>query len=310
MRRISNRLGNNLDSASRLLSLARRENLRESVIYSILADVGRYWLILEDIVRNCKILKDNFTYNRGMTQVAVGTQIWNYTETGSGDGTPLLILHGWGRSGNEWIRMAQDLSKWSGRKVFVLDLPGFGGSSLPKVANIFEYSELVKDFCQYLEIEKVILLGHSLGGRVGIVLGSTYPALVERLVLIDPAGVKPKSIKRLMLQFVSKLFAWVPASVRAKLALSLMDEDYRNTPALRELYRAIVKTDLRKYLPKIEVETTIVWGENDPILPLPLTKIYAKLVRHSRVRVVWGAGHDPHSSHYEQTLRILQEAVE
>ena len=242
-----------------------------------------------------------------MTQVAAGKQIWNYTEIGDGDRTPLLILHGWGRSGNEWMRMAQDLNKWSGRKVFVLDLPGFGGSSLPKVANIFEYSELVKDFCRYLEIEKVILLGHSLGGRVGIVLGSTNHDLVERLVLVDPAGVKPRSIKRVTLQFASKLFAWVPSSIRTKVIGSVMDDDYRNSPALRELYRAVVKTDLRKYLSQIAAVTTIVWGENDPILPLSLTKIYAKLVRHSRVRVVWGAGHDPHLSHYEQTLRILQD---
>ncbi len=246
-----------------------------------------------------------------MTQVAVGSQIWNYTEIKGGHGgSPLLILHGWGRSGNEWIRMAQDLSKWSGRKVFVLDLPGFGGSSLPKVANIFEYSELVKDFCQYLEIDKVILLGHSLGGRVGIVLGSTYKDLVEKLILIDPAGVKPQSIKRVVLMGLAKLFSWVPSSLRTRIVGGMMDEDYRNSPTLRELYRAIVKTDLLKYLPKIEAETTIVWGEKDPILPLPLTKIYSKKVRHSRVRVVWGAGHDPHLSHYEQTLRILQETSE
>lgn len=245
-----------------------------------------------------------------MTQIAVGHQLWNYQEIGSGKGTPLLILHGWGRSGNEWIPMAQELFKWSGRKVYVVDLPGFGGSSLPKVKDIFEYSQLVVEFCKYLEIEKVILLGHSLGGRVGIVLGSTYPALVERLVLIDPAGVKPKSIKRLTLQLVSKFFAWVPASSRAKVISRVMDEDYRNTPALQELYRAVVGADLRQYLAQIPVETTVVWGEYDPILPLPLTKIYTKRLKRSKVQVVWGAGHDSHLTHFEQTVRILQEAVE
>jgi pimeloyl-ACP methyl ester carboxylesterase len=79
-----------------------------------------------------------------MTQVAVGTQIWNYQEIGGGSGrphgSPLLVLHGWGRNGNEWIQMAKDLSGWSGRKAYVLDLPGFGGSSLPRVTTIREYS--------------------------------------------------------------------------------------------------------------------------------------------------------------------------
>ncbi len=89
-----------------------------------------------------------------------------------------------------------------------------------------------------------------------------------------------------------------------------MDEDYRNSPTLRELYRAVVGTDLQKYLSKIQAKTTVVWGEYDPILPLSLTKIYGKLLPHSTTRVVWGAGHDPHLTHYEQTLRILQESIE
>jgi pimeloyl-ACP methyl ester carboxylesterase len=266
--------------------------------------------MLEDIVRSCKILKDNFTYNRGMTQIAVGSQIWNYGEVGGGEQTPILILHGWGRSGTEWLAMARDLSAWSDRKVFVVDLPGFGGSSLPKVKTIFDYSQLVKDFCAYLEIERVILIGHSLGGRVGIVLGSTSPALVERLILIDPAGVKAKSIKRVTMQLLAKLFSWAPSDIRSKIIGQFMDEDYHNSPALRELYRAVVSADLRRYLPQIQAETLVVWGEHDPILPLSLSRVYIRSLAGARLRVVWGAGHDPHLSHYEQTLHILQEGVE
>ncbi len=245
-----------------------------------------------------------------MTQIAVGQQLWNYQEIGSGKSTPILILHGWGRNGNEWVRMARDLSQGSGRKVYVIDLPGLGGSSLPKIKSIFDYSQLVVDFCHYLEIAKVIVIGHSLGGRVGIVLGSSSPALVERLILVDPAGVKHTSIKRGLLKAMAKLFAWVPRSIRSKIVFGLMDEDYRNTPALREMYRAVVAADLRSYLPNIQAETLVVWGEVDPLLPLSLTKVYASLLKHSRLRVVWGAEHDPHLTHYEQTLRILQEASE
>jgi pimeloyl-ACP methyl ester carboxylesterase len=89
----------------------------------------------------------------------------------------------------------------------------------------------------------------------------------------------------------------------------MMDEDYRNTPALRELYRAIVAEDLRKYLPKIACPTWVIWGEKDPILPLTLTDIYKKLLPYPIVRVIWGAGHDPHLSHYLVLLRVLEEAV-
>jgi pimeloyl-ACP methyl ester carboxylesterase len=245
-----------------------------------------------------------------MTQVAVGNQIWSYQEIGTGNGTPILILHGWGRSGNEWIRMATDLSIWSKRCVYVVDLPGFGGSSLPKVKTIGEYSELVKDFCKYLEIDQIILVGHSLGGRIGIVLGATFPQFIERLVLVDPAGVKPRSLKRVILKSIAALFRWIPSGVRAKFVGKLMDEDYRNSPALRNLYRAVVGEDLKKYLPHIRCKTVLAWGEHDLILPLSLTSVYRRMLKDNKIRVVWGAGHDPHLTEYDQTLSIMQEAVE
>lgn len=206
--------------------------------------------------------------------------------------------------------MAKELSTWSGRKVYVLDLPGFGGSSLPVVKTITQYSQLVVDFCKYLEIDKLSLIGHSLGGRMGIILAAEYPNLIEKLILVDPAGVKIRSLKRMTLLMVAKIFAWVPSSLRTKVVGAVMDEDYRNSPALRALYRVVVAEDLRKYLAKIKCPTHVVWGENDPILPLSQTKVYQRLISDSQVRVVWGAGHDPHLSKYEQTLSILQEASE
>lgn len=206
--------------------------------------------------------------------------------------------------------MAKELSEWSGRKTYVLDLPGFGGSSLPKILNIYEYAQLVVEFCKYMEIERVIIIGHSLGGRVGILLGARNHDLVDRLILIDPAGVRPKSIKRVLLKAIAKLFVWVPPTLRAKVVTGLMDTDYQSSINHRELYRAVVKEDLKNYLDKIKAKTVVMWGENDPILPLSLAKTYRKYLPDSQLRVVWGAGHDPHLTKYQETLAILQEAVE
>lgn len=255
------------------------------------------------------MLVDKLRYNLVMTQVAVGNQIWNYQEIDSGEGTPILILHGWGRSGNEWIQMARDLSGWSGRKVYVVDLPGFGGSSLPKVRDIYEYSDLLAQFCKYLEIKRAIIIGHSLGGRVGIVLTAKSPTMVEKLILIDPAGVKPRSLKRKILKTFSIMFAWVPGGIRAKMVGRMMDSDYRNSPTLRELYRAVVKHDLRMNLAQIACTTWVIWGEKDEILPLSLTDIYKKLLLHPIIRIIWGAGHDPHLTHYLVLKRLLEEVV-
>lgn len=244
-----------------------------------------------------------------MTLVAVSNNIINYVCIGTGQGTPILILHGWGRNLNDWTAMASELSLWSNRKVYVVDLPGFGGSSLPRVESIFEYSRLIGDFCKYLNLEKVILIGHSLGGRIGIVLAADYPTLVEKMILVDPAGVKPKSLKRQLWWVVAKIFGWVPASITNKIVIRMMDEDYRNSPPLRLLYKAVVKDDLHKYLRLIKCKTWVIWGEKDKILPLSLIQVYKKLLPYPIPRVIWEAGHDPHITHYTELKRVLEEAI-
>jgi pimeloyl-ACP methyl ester carboxylesterase len=245
-----------------------------------------------------------------MAQVATGGIIFNYQELGEFGGVPILILHGWGRNLTEWEGIASELARYSKRKVFLLDLPGFGGSSLPQdVRTIEEYSKLVLDFCDYMKIPAMTLIGHSLGGRVGIVLAATQPTRIKKLVLVDPAGIKPRSIMRVTLKYLAKIFAWVPLNLRRRLVGRLMDADYQNSPALRKLYRAVVGKDLRKYLCEISCPVEVVWGELDAILPLSLTRIYAKELKDRKIRVVWGGTHDPHLNQSEQTLKILQEAI-
>jgi pimeloyl-ACP methyl ester carboxylesterase len=245
-----------------------------------------------------------------MTQIAVGSQIYQYEVVGAESKlTPVLILHGWGRTGTEWVAVAKKINEWSGRQVYILDLPGFRGSGIPQVKSMEEYTETVNKFCKYLALKKVIVIGHSLGGRVGIIMAAKNE-WVDKLILVDPAGVKPKSIKRRILRTLAFIFGWIPKEWRRALVSPMMDGDYHSSPALRELYRALVAKDLRAYLPQIKCPTTIVWGERDPILPLSLTQIYRRAIPDSRVRVVWGAGHDPHLTKFEQTVAILQEATE
>lgn len=244
-----------------------------------------------------------------MSQVAVGGQIWKYEEIGAGKKSPIMFLHGWGRSGSEWKQIAKELSERSDRKIYVLDLPGFGGSSMVQINDIYEYSQLVVAFCKYMDLKKIIIVGHSLGGRIGLVLASKYPLIVEKLILIDPAGVKQKSLKRTTMSLVSKIFSFVPRAIRSKIVSGFMDEDFRNSPTTRELYTAVVKDDLRSSLLQIKCKTWVIWGEKDKVLPLKLVDVYKKLLAYPTVRIIWGAGHDPHLSHPIILKRILEEAV-
>lgn len=244
-----------------------------------------------------------------MTQVAVGTQIFQYKVVGKpGKLSPVLILHGWGRNGAEWVSVAKKISDWSGRQVYILDLPGFGGSSLPEVVSIEEYTNLVAQFCKYLKIKKVMIVCHSLGARVGIVWSSgENREMVEKMILVDPAGPKEFSWKRWCLSVLAVIFRFVPEKIRRVLITPLLDEDYRRTPALRRLYRVVVSEDLGGRLAQIHIPVKLVWGDRDTVVPLRMVDVYKKYLSDVSVRVIWGAGHDPHLSHPQQLMRALEE---
>lgn len=240
-----------------------------------------------------------------MTQVAVDRVIWSYSEL-KGKGTPIVILHGWGRSGSEWQTLGQYLNDKTGRPVLIPDLPGFGGTALTLVEDIYQYTDELLKWLKYLNIKRASIVGHSLGGRIAVVMGARYPQLVENLILIAPAAVKPMTLRRLILRPLRALGRLMPRTIREIVVARVSDVDGQNIK-LRDLYKAVVKYDLTSELSKIKPPTLVIWGEKDSILPLSLMSVYKTQLPNARVRVVWEAGHDPHLSHPRELARIVEE---
>ncbi len=262
--------------------------------------------MLLNVVKYYPILLDVTMYNELMKQVAVERIIWNYQEF-LGKGVPIIILHGWGRSGAEWKMLGEYLQKRTGRPVLIPDLPGFGGTSLVQVEDIYGYTEQLWKWLKYLKIKRASIVGHSLGGRMGVVLGARYPRLVEQLVLIAPAAVKPLTLRRIILTPLRLATRGLPRAWREHLGQAVSDVDGRDEKR-RALYKAVVKYDLSQELPHIQAPTLVIWGERDLILPLALLARYKNLLPNVRVRVVWEAGHDPHLTHLRELARIVEEA--
>lgn len=241
-----------------------------------------------------------------MTQVAVDRLVWNYREI-KGSGVPIVILHGWGRSGAEWELLGKYLHEKTGRTVLIPDLPGFGGTgTYQNITDIYDYTKVLVSWMTYLDIKRASIVGHSLGGRMGVVLGARYHALVENLILIAPAAVKPMTMRRILLHPLRIISSLIPSIIRESVSRSVSDVDGQNIK-LRELYKAVVKYDLTNELAKIKASTLVIWGERDPVLPLSLLSIYKKYLQNASVRVVWEAGHDPHLSHFRDLSRIVEE---
>ena len=97
----------------------------------------------------------------------------------------MVLLHGWGAFKELWWSTLRALGH--DHRCFALDVPGHGASPLGRAASIAGLAEAVAAFCDALGLERIALIGHSMGGSVACELALRRPDLVERLVLVDPA---------------------------------------------------------------------------------------------------------------------------
>ncbi len=102
-----------------------------------------------------------------------------------GEGTPLIILHGLFGSSDNWVSIARTLGEQ--RKVYVIDQRNHGDSPH---SNVFNYEAMVADLKEFVDdhfITNFDLIGHSLGGKTAMLFATQYPALINKLIVVDIA---------------------------------------------------------------------------------------------------------------------------
>ncbi len=241
-----------------------------------------------------------------------------------GQGTPLLLLHGWGGTGESFRPLSRTLG--SNYRLLALDLPGFGRSSLPPTAwGSYDYARLVLQFLSKLGLERVHLLGHSFGGRIGLILGAHHPEVLQKLILVDSAGIKPPaSIKSQTIRMLKKsplgriLKQSEEDPQQNKLFINLLEalrkhlgsNDYRQSGPLRPTLVKVVNEDLQPILPKISCSTLLIWGENDPVTPLEDARIMEAHIPKAKLVVLPGAGHFSYLDKFPEFSRNVAAFLE
>lgn len=212
-------------------------------------------------------------------------------EFGSGAET-LVLLHGLSGSYRWWNRNAPELA--ATYRVVVPDLIGFGRSPgarrLPSPA---DSADLIAAWLSRLEVESAHLIGHSMGGQIGVHFAVRHPARLRRLVLVDPAGLpRPRSapgIARSAME-IAGLWRWgdprfFPTIVR--------DAWAAGPRSLVGAIGHILADDVRPLLPLVEAPTLIIWGEHDSWVPLADAAVFRATLPHARLAVLRGASHNP-----------------
>ncbi|MBE6679194.1 MAG: alpha/beta hydrolase [Ruminococcaceae bacterium] len=225
-----------------------------------------------------------------------------YSKYGNGEKL-LLILHGWGCNKELFSSVAEHLS--SAYTVVVPDLPGFGESAEPSQPySVEDCTRRIIDFIKYLGFKKVSLMGHSYGGRVIIKMFSigVLPFEIERVCLVDAAGIKPK---KSLGQHLSLLFYKAGRKVLSlppfkKLFPDAIDNwrrkrgsaDFNSaSEVMKKTLVLAVNEDLTKCLKNITAPTLLFWGDKDDATPLSDAKIMEKHIPDAGLVVLEGGSH-------------------
>lgn len=226
------------------------------------------------------------------TIVVKGCKI-NYNEIGQGKN--VILLHGWGCGHTIFNQLITYLgSKFN---VLAVDLPGFGKSEVPlTIWSIQDYADAIDEFLNKLNIKYPVLIGHSFGGRISIILGARNKA--EKIVLIDSAGIKPKrKMKYYIKVYIYKLLKNIGkinrlSSYVEKLKSHFGSDDYKSAnEIMRQILVKTVNTDLKEYLPQILAPTLLLWGEKDTATPVRDAYLMKKLIKDAGVVVFENSGH-------------------
>lgn len=210
----------------------------------------------------------------------------HYRESGNPDGSPILLMHGWGCNLSTVASIEKILAQ--GMRVINVDLPGFGDSQEPQdVWGVEDYTKAMEELLDRLHIIKPSLIGHSFGGRISILMASRRQT--HKIILVDAAGVKPsRSLKWYFKVYTYKLarkiypLIWGNARAAQKIEAARKKRasaDYEQaSPMMRKILSKCVNEDLCTYMPDIKSPTLLIWGENDTATPLSDAKKMEKLI--------------------------------
>lgn len=258
-------------------------------------------------------------------QVRVGDFDIHYYEGGPKDAPTILMIHGFGADKDNWLLFSRPLT--GKYHVIALDLPGFGESSKPEGAyDVGTQVERLAAFSQQLGISKAHLIGNSMGGHIAALYAARHPEQVLSVALLDNAGVTaPQAselFKRLdrgeanpllvaspedfdkMMSFLFVVQPPLPNSLKQHFAERSIASHAFNQQIFSQLREHYIP--LEPELPKIQVPTLILWGDQDHALDVSSIEVMKPLLKQSTVVIMKDCGHVPMIERPDETAAHYQ----
>ena len=259
----------------------------------------------------------------------------NYVDVGSGEGAPIVFVHGLSGSWQNWLENLPYFARK--RRCVAMDLPGFGYSPMPREKiSISGYARHVDRLCEQLGLGRCVVVGNSMGGFVTAELCIRHPDRVERACLVAAAGISITNLRRRPVLTAARIVGALGAASAAqsrfmvarprlrwaftnfvfrhpsRIAPDLMYEQVRGAgkPGLVDALDALTSYDFRDRLPDIEAPTLIVWGDSDMLVPTDDAHEFERLIPESRTVILEDTGHVPMLERPTKFNELLDDFVE
>ncbi|MGD9535113.1 MAG: alpha/beta fold hydrolase [Candidatus Nitrosocosmicus sp.] len=246
----------------------------------------------------------------------VNGHVIRFDEYGTGNQDHVLFIHGLGTSAIAWRDIPEALS--SKYHTIVVDLIGFGGSDKPEYDyTISFFSQFLSDFLDKVGInkdDKIILVGHSLGGYISIDFAIKNKNRVKKMILFDSSGLLNEPTP-LLNDYMNAVKIAEPQSRREKLVQvfgSLLANPTRlllvvvdifvsviETKGAKEAFESAFKNSTSSTINAAEaaklakIPTLIVWGESDKLIPPSYLDKFKKILPHAQIITIRDSGHSP-----------------
>jgi 4,5:9,10-diseco-3-hydroxy-5,9,17-trioxoandrosta-1(10),2-diene-4-oate hydrolase len=266
--------------------------------------------------------------------IKVGNLKTRYWALGD-QGTVVILIHGLGASADIWKHNVEAFAKQ--HRVYVLDLMGFGRSDKPGPSfSPLDYIRFLDDFMNILNIARASLVGQSLGGGIALHYALQFPQKVNKLVLVDSAGLGKEviwTLRLMSLPLVGELFSHPSrrgVEFVFKLAVrnrTLITKDFVelyydlfSQPGFRAFFLRILRlivnaggareeilAPIMNNLPKITQPVLIIWGDKDRVLPLKHSYLAKEKLPNARLKIMEGCGHIPFFEQSDEFNRLVLE---
>lgn len=236
-----------------------------------------------------------------------------------GKGEPLLYLHGTDGLA-QWPSMLDRLAQ--GYDVIAPDHPGFGATETPDfIDDVSDLAYFYLDAVEALKLTGVHLVGHSLGGWIGLEMAVRSTQRLRTLTLISAAGIHVKGSPK------ADIFILEPEEVArrsyadegrgADAAERVAADKFNDEAVLNRIASArygwqprFFNPRLERWLHRIDVPTHVIWGDADRIIPPVYADVFHRLISGSTLTEIANTGHLPHVERESEVAEVIRNFLQ